>query len=398
MVNRGRQPKMAVMTPVLPDPTGIAYFNVPFLAELGKHVELHVFTATQRPLPVPEAASIRPLVTVPSVSASYDRVLGVMGNSTFHLDIFEKLVRYGGACVAHDARLAGLYWLFLGQKRARRVAEHELGRSVPLDEIESWQEDESKLGTLFLSELMQACEPIFFHSRETVRLANELSGKLAIHLPFPIYREWSRDQLGEQARRKTRAGLGIEAGEIAIMTFGSSHWTKAPKAIIMAIELLRSMKVAAKLYFVGAVIDVKVRELDMLCREIGVEPYIKFVDQYVSEESYRDYLLAADFSIQLRVHGFGGISGALQDCIAAGIPTVANENLCEAIDAPGYVTRVPDDLSSASIADAIAGMVAENKHIYRQDDEREQYSRERNFQIYTRRLLQAQGIEVTASR
>jgi glycosyltransferase involved in cell wall biosynthesis len=393
VVHRASRPKVAVMTPLPPDRTGVAYFTAPFLAELGKHVDLHIFTETQCPSPTPAAASVRPLVVLPSLSARFDRVLGVMGNSRFHLAIFETLVRYGGACVMHDARLLGMYCL-IGRDRVRRVAEAELGRVLDPSEIEVWVEDESKLETLFLIELIHACEPMFFHSKETAQLVDERYGKSTVPLPFPGYRQWSTAQLGEEARHKARAELGIEPGEIAIMTFGFAHRTKGPKEMILAIELLRSWKIPASLYFVGEVVDDQVRSLNNLCREIGVTPYINFVDQFVSEELYRSYLLAADFGIQLRTHGFGGLSGALADCIGVGLPTVANENLCRAIDAPPYVAAVSDHPSPVVLAKAIAEMVGAGRHFHRSESERQQYLRDHSFQIYTRRILQAQGLDV----
>ncbi len=45
---------------------------------------------------------------------------------------------------------------------------------------------------------------------------------------------------------------------------------------------------------------------------------------------------------------------ALLDCIAAGLPTVANDDMAEAMDAPSYVLRVPDHPSPVLIAEALA--------------------------------------------
>ena len=64
--------------------------------------ELHLFSETKSPAPVPGATSVRPLSSIPSVSAGFDRVVNVMGNSDFHLKIFNQMLRYGGACIAHE--------------------------------------------------------------------------------------------------------------------------------------------------------------------------------------------------------------------------------------------------------------------------------------------------------
>ena len=392
IVHRRRRAKMAVMTPLRPDPTGVAHFTAPFLAELGKHVDLHVFTETRRAAPVPAAASVRPLVTLPGVSARFDRVLGVMGNSHFHGGIFKALTRYGGACVAHDARLLGFYLGAFGEERTRRVAEGELARSLRPGEMEGWLEDESKLDAFFLGELAGACEPMFFHSGETTRVMSQRYGRPAVHLPFAVYREWPEYLLGVRARENARAALGIEPGEIAIVTFGIVHRTKAPMTIISAVALLRSRNIPANLYFVGTVND-DPDPLTKFCREIGAESYVRFIDQFVSEECYRNYLLAADLGVQLRTHGLGGLSGALQDSIGAGLPTVANDNLCEAAEAPDYIVRVPDNPSPVLIANAITEMIEANKHVHRPHAERKHYLMEHNFQVYTRRMLEALDIE-----
>jgi glycosyltransferase involved in cell wall biosynthesis len=391
LVSRTRRPRMAVMTPLPPDESGVAHFTAPFLMELGKHVDLHVFTETPCAAPVPAAVSVRPHAALPALSSRFDRVLGVMGNSRFHLGIFDVLTRYGGACIAHDVRMFGFYWNFVGEDRARRLAERELKRPLRQGEIEACLEDESKLETFYLGELADACAPLFFHSRRAVRSTRELCGRDSLYLPFAVYRPWSRDQLGGRARRDARAEMGIEDDEIVLATFGLIHRTKSPRTIVLAAELLRSWKYPIKLYFVGSVIDAFI-DLNSFCRQSSAAPHIRIVDQFMDEERYRKFLLAADFGIQLRSYSFGQPSGCLQDCIAAGLPTVANDNLCEAIEAPGYIRRVPDDASPLSIAEALAEMMETDGHTCRRHDERESYMKEHSFSVYTRRLLDALDI------
>ena len=77
------------------------------------------------------------------------------------------------------------------------------------------------------------------------------------------------------------------------------------------------------------------------------------MDHWLSDLEYRDYLLAAYMGIQLRNHFFGGLSGALLDCVAAGLPTVANKDLAEAVEAPQYVVRVPDSPDGMMLADGM---------------------------------------------
>ncbi len=73
--------------------------------------------------------------------------------------------------------------------------------------------------------------------------------------------------------------------------------------------------------------------LRSICADAGLVDRIRFVGaterDFVPETVYQAYLQAADLGIQLRTFGFGSVSGALIDCIAAGLPTVANDDLAD---------------------------------------------------------------------
>ncbi|MGH7108548.1 MAG: glycosyltransferase, partial [Acetobacteraceae bacterium] len=191
----GRRPRVALLTPLPPDRSGVADYSAASLAELGSRVELHLFTATKSPAPVRGAASIRQLSALPFVSGAFDRVVGVLGNSDFHLGIFHLLLRHGGAAIAHDARMLGFYRILLGMERARAVASAELGRPVTAAEIESWLADEAGLPTHFFGELAAACTPLIFHSPLTARLAAERYRIPPLWLPFALYRSWPEEAL-----------------------------------------------------------------------------------------------------------------------------------------------------------------------------------------------------------
>ena len=124
-----------------------------------------------------------------------------------------------------------------------------------------------------------------------------------------------------------------------IATLGIYDATKAPEVCAEAIARLRATGRDAHLVFVG---DAGRTAEPVLRRaaEAGAAEAIHFTAEWIDDETWRTWLLAADGAIQLRTHRFGGISGALMDCIAAGVPTVSNEDLAAALDAPATVARV----------------------------------------------------------
>jgi glycosyltransferase involved in cell wall biosynthesis len=382
-----RRPRIAFLTPLPPEMSGVADYSAASLAEIAQLVDVSVFTETVEPRAIDNVSSIQALSALPHLCSDFDRVIGVVGNSIFHVKIFDYLTRFGGACIEHDARLLGFYVTMLGKESAIQQAERELGRALRPGELDEWLGNEAELKTLFLGELAQTCEPLCVHSRVTARLVQERYATRPILLPFSIYRRTSVATRSSEVRNRARAKLNITKDEVVIATFGFVQAAKAPDECIWALELLRSWNIPATLHFVGA--PQADRQLVDLCEELGVEPYVKFFSDFVSEEVFRIYLAAADYAIQLRTYSFGALSGGLLDCIACGLPTIANQELADNMDAPQYVSRVPDNPSPVLIADAIANFLERDAVDGEFEEERRAYEAGHNMRLYARRFIEA---------
>jgi glycosyltransferase involved in cell wall biosynthesis len=376
----------------------VADYTAATCPDLARRVELHLFSETERPTPLPGVAQIAPLGALPHLLPGYDRVVSVLGNSHFHLRIFELMRRYGSACTAHDARMLGFYRALLGQERALSVAGRELGRPVAEAELNDWLADEGRLEALFLGEVAESATPCIVHSPVTARLFEERYGVRPAYLPFSIYRPWTAEELRPDARAAARARLGLEPGEVAIVTFGFVHYSKAPEECVWALELLRGWGVPASLHFVGSTDQMADQGagLRALIERLGLSGSVRFAEGFVPEQTYRDYLVGADLAIQLRTYGLGGLSGALLDCAAAGLPTVTNASLAEAVGVPeGYVRSIPDALSPLLLAEALADLLEAGPGAARREAERAAFSEERSFRSYARGLCRVLGLEAT---
>lgn len=392
-VRRGWRPKLAFVTPMPPVRSGVADYTAACLRELGRLADLEVFTNTSAPCRIEGVSSFWPMSSLPYISRSFDRVVSVLGNSHYHLEIFRNLTRFGGACIQHDNRLLGFYSILLGRERAERVAQRELKRPLQTGELDRWLADEAVLEATFLGEVAEISKPLFLHSKRTGELLHERFGKRARILPFAVYRQWDEEEFSAGRKCEARRRLGIAPDEICIVSFGFVHQSKAPKECIFALEMLRSWNIPAKLYFVGEV-GRDLNDFRKLCREIGIENFVSFSSDYVGEDQYRAYLLAADLAIQLRTHLFGGLSGALLDCIAVGLPVVANTDLAESMDAPSYVERVNDRPSPVLIANAAAKIIDRAAGEVRHSEERRSFMSIHNFSNYARQLSEGLGLDV----
>jgi len=393
-VLRGHRPRVALLSPLPPDPSGVADYTAATCVEFGKLVDLHVFSETQRPTPLPHVASIRPLSALPILSAGFDRVVTVVGNSEFHARIFDLQLRYGGACIAHDARLLGFYRGILGAERSLAVASKELGRPVNEDELNAWLSDEGKLEALFLGEIAETAAPTIVHSLITARMFRERYAVTPAYLPFSMHRPWLPEDLTPERRAAARARLGLEQGEVVIVTFGFVNRSKAPEEIVWALDVLRRWGIPASLHFVGALeLDAYAPGLRPLVAELGLERQVRIPQGFVSERRYRDYLVGADLGVQLRTYGLGGLSGGLLDCATAGLPAVANESLGAAVGVPDYVRCIPDALSPLLLAEALADLLESGLAANRPEAARRVYSAQRSFDVYARGLCEVLALE-----
>ena len=400
-VLRGHRPRVALLSPMPPDRSGVADYTAASCTEFGKLVDLHVFTETVNPTPLRNVASVRPLETLPHVSTGFDRVVSVIGNSHFHLRIFDLLRRYGGACIAHDARMLGFYRSLIGMPHALTVASNELKRIVEGPELQSWVADESKLEALFLGEIANTAHPTIVHSPVTARLFKERYLVDPVYLPFSIYRPWTAAELTKPCREAARYRLGIPNGEVAVATFGFVHSTKAPAECIWALEFLRAWGIPASLHFVGdmATYFQETESLHALVADLGLTKYVRFVKGFVSEQTYRDYLVGADLGVQLRTYGLGALSGGLLDCAAAGLPSVTNASLAEAVGIPtAYMRSIPDALSPLLLAEALADLLDAGLATSRAEEARQAFSDAHSFCNYAMGLYHGLGLEAAPTR
>jgi glycosyltransferase involved in cell wall biosynthesis len=393
LVRRAR-PRLAFLSPMPPDPSGCADYSGATLAALQLQAEVTLFTETVNPVvPVGLAVAGRVDETAHLDARRFDAVVSVIGNSHFHLREFELLLRYGGACIAHDARMVNFYVVLLGQDRARQVASAELGRPVETAEIGSWLTDHRRLEALFLGEIAAVSRPMVVHSPVTVREVCTRHGVDCALLPYVPYRVPIEQELTPSGRAAARTRLGIADKEVIVATFGSVMPDRAPEELIWATAFLRSWGFPVRLVFVGMASPPLAQHLSIARLQATLpEEAILLADQPVPEETYRDWLAAADVGVQLRTYQFGGLSGALLDCMAAGLPTVTTAHLAEAILAPTFVRTVPDAISAVLLAETVADIVDSGSHLLRPLDARRALLAERNFDVYAIGLLAALGI------
>jgi glycosyltransferase involved in cell wall biosynthesis len=390
------RPRIAILSPFPPDQSGVADYTRCSIQALGKIADVDVFTEVQNPLPTPEVRRFRPVSNWPYVSGEYDGVMTVIGNSHFHIKMIELQRAHGGACLIHDNRLAELYNWWKGPEYFQEMACRSLGRHVPIEESQSWMAQPGKLPSIFFDELIPHARPLIVHSRGIQKQCRIQYGIEAQYLPFCCYRDFPERDLTPTARANARATLGVPADQVMLVSLGIVGPTKAPHDCIEAVAQMQRAGINAHLYFVGSSGGME-EMLQAHAAQLGAAGAIHFTGDWVSTEDYYRYVLAADFAIQLRNHFFGGLSGAMLDCIGSGLVTVANDDLAEALDSPATVLRIPDDLSADAVSAQLIEAYRQGMHHDRLLPCRADYLREHSFDRYARELLQVLGLEAAPS-
>lgn len=388
---KGARPRIALLTPYPPDRSGVADYSARTVEALARRADVDVYTDA----PAPRRGSARrvaPITAAAHLDRGYDRVVSVIGNSHFHFKIIDLLSRFGGAAIVHDNRLTEVFNSMLGPDQFLALARRLLDRpGLTYEEVLGWIADPGTNPRMFFDPLLGRADPLFVHSAPLADHVQRLHGTRPIVLPFCVYRDIPASDLTPAARAAARARLGLKEGAFVVATFGIVSEGKAPHECLWAIETLRSWNVPAELHFVGASGHLA-PSLGHWIREMRLQDAVRQAGDWTSEETYRDYLLAADAAIQLRTSYFGGLSGAVLDCIVAGLPLVANEDLAAATEAPNRELRVPDELSPLLLAEALL-RVWQAGPAERDTSARREYLRAHAFDRYVDELLRGLGLE-----
>jgi len=385
------RPRIAILSPFPPEASGVADYTRRTIQSLGKFSDVDLYSNAECPAPTPEIKKFFPINDVPYTSGQYDSVLTVIGNSHFHIPILNLQKEYGGACLIHDNRLAELYNWWKGQDYLAEMATKHLGRPVLGGEVQHWMSNPGDLPSMFFCELIEKASPLIVHSRGIQAQCFKEHGVKPEYLPFCCYRDFNVNDLTPCGKRSARAALGIGDEDFVIISLGIVGPTKGPFQCIEAMSRLKNSGMDPQFFFVGSTGSLE-SALRAHAESLSIAENIHFLGDWVSEEDYYRFVIAADMAIQLRNHFFGGLSGAMLDCIGSGLATVANDDLAIALDSPENVVRISDDLSSLELTDAILNIYQSKTYLDRLKPYREEYVEKHSFESYAVELLRVLGL------
>jgi hypothetical protein len=356
MAARPARPRLAFVSPLPPERTGIADYAVQLLPALCTYFEIEL-VVQQDTLDLPPALAALPVRDVDWLRANahtFDDILYQIGNSEFHRHMFALLRDHPGVVVLHD--------FFLGNVMAYRQMHQDppgawtgaLFHSHGFPALQAYQQGDSRPALLKshpcnLAVLEQA-RSVIVHSAHAAELACTWYGTDATRhwqtVPLP------RAEPAEIDRRAARAALGIGADVFLVCSFGYIGQNKLTDRLVAGwLASALHGRPDCLLVLVGANHDNPFgARIDGLVRSSHGSVRIA---GWSDDAVYRQYLQAADAGVQLRTSAQGETSAAVLDCMNYGLPTIVNANGSMAALPSDAVMRLPDVFEDAQLIAAL---------------------------------------------
>ena len=352
--------RIAFVTPLPPQRSGIADESFRLLTELAQLCEVDVFVdgaggghpVTPPGTTVHSLASFGPTARV----RFYDRVFYCLGNSEFHAGALALLRRRPGVVIAHEVRLTGLYaraadirpdsvpdgFYEALQSMYRDRISPELGRQGAID---FWEADEQ--GIFMAREVVSLSERFLVHSNHAAQLA-----KLDASAEDEYKVETIPYGMHPPKPRSANGSLPPTVG-----SFGIVSPAKQSEKVVLAWPHVRRRHPEARLVVVGS--DVGSGEnarLAALARELSVDDSVD-VRGDVDEASFERAIRGTDVAVQLRGGSNGETSAVVARCLSAGTPAVIT-NIGSGAELPdSCVAKVERDASPEVLAAEISALL-----------------------------------------
>lgn len=356
--------RLAFLSPLPPDQSGIAHYNAEFLPFLSRYFEIDIYIAnnTVSNKNIYASFPIYHINEFEKVAHLYENaILYEFGNSEFHTHMIRFLGKFPGIVMLHDAYLSGLFYHSLSQEDFLGKCLKEHG-TLAGHYMVSNQKD-AMLNLIMnlpcTKSVLDHAIGVISHSPFNLEVSRQYhpeGWKAPFHIIPQMIAISEKKPLNEVKALKRELNIPVDATIIA--TFGHVDWTKLPEMLIEAFSSYALKKDNIYLIFVGkGFVEIK----DIIKRS-KVKNNIK-VTEYLSDNEYQKYLDCTDLAVQLRVMSRGGTPRAILDCLANGVPVIVN-NAASFQDYPDdVVIKLSSEPSVKELLQKMDYLFSDQKHL-----------------------------------
>lgn len=332
LIGPSSKPRLAFVSPLPPERSGIADYSVALLPALARHYQIELVTDQLR---MDDSVCVtsfprRSVAWFQQHAASYERVLYHFGNSPFHSHMFDLLRRIPGVVVLHDFYLGHiLRHLELSGEVPQiwgRALYESHGYPALLDRARGMDSEVLAIKYPCSWRVAADADGVIVHSHYSANLIGQWYGpNLARRVrEVPLMRGTGPVSY---SREDARERLGLPAQAFIAATFGIISRAKLTHCVLEAWR--------------GANFNVDQDCVLILAGESNDPQYTEELNErmplaltysagrviktgFLERAQYLDMLQAVDVAVQLRTDTRGETSGAVLDCLAYGVPTIVN--------------------------------------------------------------------------
>jgi glycosyltransferase involved in cell wall biosynthesis len=352
------RPKLAFVSPLPPERSGISDYSAELLPALSRHYDIDVIV-TQKIITdswIIENCAIRNVSWFIENSHLYDRIIYQFGNSHFHEHMFGLLAKIPGTVVLHDFFLSGI----VAHMDVHGISPHGWNRELYYSHGYRAVQEHSHSKNWDDEIFKYPCNKTVLDNAQGVIVHSENSRLLATHwFGENFATDWSvipllRNPEVEQGRKAARLALGISADTFMVCTFGILHPTKQNQRLLNAwLASSLSKNEQCLLVFVGENHGGDYgEELITTIHANSLADRIQ-ITGWTETTEFRQYLAAADVGVQLRTLSRGETSAAVLDCMNYGLPTIVNANGSMADLPADAVWMLPDLYEDIELSQAL---------------------------------------------
>ncbi|MCW1935705.1 glycosyltransferase [Pseudomonas sp. MDMC_285] len=352
------KPRLAFVSPLPPEHTGIADYSAELLPALATHYRIDVIADQPKVDPLqPEGAyPIHDAAWLREHADDFDAVLYHIGNSAFHDWMVSLLDEVPGIVVLHDFYLSGLIWSLEQLPEHRGVKLRELQYShgyLALKEcLDGADGAQIAYRYPFNRSIIESATGIIVHSEVSIRLARQWYGPQAGEgwHTIPLLRAPAETADKHAIRQR----LQLPTDAFIVCSYGQLGETKLNHRLLQAwLASTLAQPADSYLIFVGELGQSDyAQELRAAIARSGLQERIRITGR-VDSEHYRLYLGAADIAVQLRSLSRGETSAAVLDCMNHCLPTIVNANGSMADLNADSVYRIADDFADEALTAAL---------------------------------------------
>lgn len=359
-------PKLAFLSPLPPERSGISDYSAELLPELAQYYKIDVIVdqANISDSWIKSNCGIRSYDWFKSNPKNYDRVIYHFGNSSLHWQMFSCLDNIPGVVVLHDFFLSHIIDFMEDIKlhpHALLYSRYQSHGYLTFNKP-NYIKNKSEVVWDFPCNLdvLQNAVGVIIHSQYSCNLATQWYGKNAAE-------DWSvipmlRTPAKYLDRIQSRNQLNLGVDHFIVCSFGMLGPSKMNKRLLdswLASSLSKDEN--CRLIFVGQNDEGNYgNEMRAAIKKSGISNRIH-ITGWTDLDNFRRYLEAADVGVQLRTLSRGETSAAIMDCLNYGLATIVNAN-GSIIDLPEDVdVKIPNEFKDSDLIEALETLWKDEK-------------------------------------